>query len=121
MVTRVGLVGGGAMDAGIAEMVARAGNPVLTLERDKASGAAAIVRLENSLPRAERAGKLSREATDSARSLVSITLVIDDFADREVIIEARPAIEEIKLDLSGDWTTSSPTQQLWRPTHRPSR
>ncbi|MEU2004876.1 3-hydroxyacyl-CoA dehydrogenase NAD-binding domain-containing protein [Rhodococcus sp. NPDC019627] len=57
--------------------------------------------------RAVRARKLSQEASDSARSPVFTTLVIDDFADRELIIEARPAIEEVKLDLSGDWTASS--------------
>ncbi|WP_255182675.1 3-hydroxybutyryl-CoA dehydrogenase [Rhodococcus sp. WWJCD1] len=99
METKVGVVGGGSMGAGIAEVVARAGDPVLILERDEIAVTAAAARINSSLLRAVHGGKLTQKACDDARSLITTTLSVDDFVDRELVIEALPEIEEMKSEL----------------------
>ncbi len=47
--TQLGVVGGGTMGAGIAEVAIRAGDDVLVLERDETAADAARARIEKSL------------------------------------------------------------------------
>ncbi len=96
--TKVGIIGGGTMGAGIAEVVARAGDEVLVLERDADSAAAATTRIDKSLARAVKSGRLEQEEADGARERVTLTLDLDDFADRHLVIEAAPEIEQVKID-----------------------
>ena len=56
-IERIGIVGGGLMGAGIAEICARAGLEVLVREVDKEMVDAARRRIEGSLNRAVRSGK----------------------------------------------------------------
>ncbi|MYR05534.1 3-hydroxybutyryl-CoA dehydrogenase [Gordonia sp. SID5947] len=96
--THLGVVGGGTMGAGIAEVAARAGDEVLVLERDQDAADAARVRVEKSLARGAKAGKITdQEAADSLARLRTTTSV-GDFSDRELVIEALPEIESLKVD-----------------------
>ncbi|GAB2505057.1 3-hydroxybutyryl-CoA dehydrogenase [Nocardia heshunensis] len=95
---RIGVIGGGTMGAGIAEVAARAGSSVLILERDAEAAAAAETRIDKSLARAVKSGRLEQADADAARGRVVLTTSIDDFADRELVIEAAPEIESLKAD-----------------------
>ncbi|MGW4125992.1 3-hydroxybutyryl-CoA dehydrogenase [Nocardia sp. NPDC004711] len=95
---RIGVIGGGTMGAGIAEVAARAGGEVLVLERDTDTAYAARARIAKSLTRAVEAGKLARDVADAAADRITLTTDIDDFADRELVIEAAPEIEALKTE-----------------------
>jgi 3-hydroxybutyryl-CoA dehydrogenase len=85
---RIGVVGGGIMGTGIAEVCARSGAHVLIADVDQRRAAAAREGVERSLERAVRNGKLAAEARDATMAQVSSTANLDDFADRQLAIEA---------------------------------
>ncbi|MFT3898675.1 MAG: 3-hydroxybutyryl-CoA dehydrogenase [Gordonia sp. (in: high G+C Gram-positive bacteria)] len=93
----VGVIGGGTMGAGIAEVVAKAGSTVRVLERAEAVDAAQE-RIAKSLARGVKAGKLSEADADAALKRVTVTTDIDSFADCELVVEAMPEIESLKLE-----------------------
>jgi 3-hydroxybutyryl-CoA dehydrogenase len=131
---QVGVVGGGTMGAGIAEVIARAGDVVLILERDTDAASAALARIENSLSRAVRSGRLDEAGAAAALGRIDTTLDIGDFADRELVIEAAPEIEAVKIDLFKQLdkvvdpgailatnTSSIPVIRIAKVTSRPER
>ncbi|MGC5258966.1 3-hydroxybutyryl-CoA dehydrogenase [Gordonia sp. DT218] len=95
--THLGVVGGGTMGAGIAEVAARAGDEVLVLERDQDAADAARARIEKSLARGAKAGKITEEQATESLARLRTTRSIADFGDRELVIEALPEIESLKV------------------------
>ena len=96
-IERVGVVGGGLMGSGIAEVCARAGKDVIVVESSAAAVDAARQRLEKSLQRAESRGKI-----DSADAVMARIQVVDDLtalAARDLVIEAIVEDEQAKTDL----------------------
>jgi 3-hydroxybutyryl-CoA dehydrogenase len=67
----VGVVGGGLMGSGIAEICARSGLDVLVSEVDPRALDAARARIRGSLERANRKGKLSAESATAAANRIS--------------------------------------------------
>lgn len=96
-IQRVGVVGGGLMGSGIAEVCARAGLDVIVLEANAAAAEAALGRLTGSLDRAVRSGKLAEEARDTALAGVRLTTDIAEFADRQLVVEAVLEEERAKV------------------------
>jgi 3-hydroxybutyryl-CoA dehydrogenase len=96
---QVGVVGGGTMGSGIAEVCARHGCDVVVLEVSDAALEAARNRVETSLGRAVRSGRLTEDDRDAAVARLRWTTSFDDLADRELVIEAAPEDETLKLDL----------------------
>jgi 3-hydroxybutyryl-CoA dehydrogenase len=88
MAKTVGVVGGGIMGSGIAEVSARAGFDVLVREVDDAAADVARLRIEKSLDRAVRAGKSTEADRDEAAARLSFTTELGDLTDRDVVIEA---------------------------------
>jgi 3-hydroxybutyryl-CoA dehydrogenase len=88
MAETVGVVGGGIMGAGIAEVAARAGYDVLVREVDDAAVTSAQGRLTASMGRAVRAGRLAEEERDAALARLSFTTDLADLADRDMVVEA---------------------------------
>jgi 3-hydroxybutyryl-CoA dehydrogenase len=88
MAGRVGVVGGGIMGSGIAEVSARAGYEVVVREVDDAAVEAAERRLTKSLGRAVRAGKFTEADRAAAAARLSFTTDLADLGDRDVVIEA---------------------------------
>jgi 3-hydroxybutyryl-CoA dehydrogenase len=88
MAERVGVVGGGIMGSGIAEVSARASHDVLVREVNDAAAESAQLRLTTSLGRAVRAGKFSEADRDAALARLSFTTELADLADRNVVVEA---------------------------------
>ncbi len=97
-ITRAGVVGGGIMGSGIAEVCARAGVDVVVLEADQAAADRARERIGRSVERAASRGKLDRADADATLARVLTTTDRDALADREIVIEAIVENKQAKLD-----------------------
>lgn len=98
-IRRVGVVGCGLMGSGIAEVLARADLEVIVCEADGVALEAGRGRIERSLARGVRSGKLSTLDRDTALERLTFTTDLLDFADRELVIEAVTEIEDVKLEV----------------------
>ncbi|MEU2405631.1 3-hydroxybutyryl-CoA dehydrogenase [Streptomyces rubiginosohelvolus] len=87
-IARVGVVGGGQMGAGIAEVCARAGLDTIVCEAGRAAADRARERVAVSLERAVQRGKLDRLSAEDALGRLTFTGSLDDLADRRLVIEA---------------------------------
>src|SRR5258707_5879956 len=94
-IQRIGIIGAGLMGAGIAEVCARAGYDTLVREINDELLAKGLERIETSMQSAVKHGKLTAADEDAARSRVRGTTRLEDFADRDLVIEA--AIEDVRL------------------------
>ena len=94
---RVGVVGCGLMGSGIAEVSARAQLDVVVAEAADSALAAGRKRVESSLSRAVRSGKLSTEQQDAALGRITFTTDYDLLADRQLVVEAVTESEPAKL------------------------
>jgi 3-hydroxybutyryl-CoA dehydrogenase len=84
----VGVVGGGLMGSGIAEVAARAGFDVLVREVDEHAVRAARHRLATSLARAVRSGRTTDAEREATLARVGFTRDLGDLAGRDVVVEA---------------------------------
>ncbi|GAA3529131.1 3-hydroxybutyryl-CoA dehydrogenase [Nocardioides daeguensis] len=96
-IERVGVVGGGLMGSGIAEVNARAGKDVIVVESTPAAVEAARQRLETSLKRAESRGKI--ESADAVLARIRVVEDLTALADRDIVIEAIIEDEQAKTEL----------------------
>jgi 3-hydroxybutyryl-CoA dehydrogenase len=94
-IQRIGIIGVGLMGAGIAEVCARAGYDTLVREINDELLARGLDRIETSMQSAVQRGKLTSADQEAARSRVRGTTRLEDFADRDLVIEA--AIEDVRL------------------------
>jgi 3-hydroxybutyryl-CoA dehydrogenase len=85
---RIGVVGGGQMGSGIAEVCARSGLDVIVCEIGAEDAARAKHRIEASLARASRKGKLTRDLHDRAIQKLAYTHDLTALADRDLVVEA---------------------------------
>src|SRR5579863_4454219 len=134
-ITRVGVAGCGLMGSGIAEVCARGGLDVVVREIDDAAAAAGRARIEGSLARAVRAGKLDPEDRDAALARIRVTTDLAGLADRELIIKAATENPAVKAALFAELdrvaadpdvilatnTSSIPVIQVAQATKRPER
>jgi 3-hydroxybutyryl-CoA dehydrogenase len=133
-IQRIGIIGVGLMGAGIAQVCARAGYDTLVREINDELLAKGLDRIETSMQSAVQRGKLTLADQEAARSRVRRTTRLEDFADRDLVIEA--AIEDVHLkkDLFAQLdqicpphailtsnTSSIPIIQLAAATQRPDR
>jgi 3-hydroxybutyryl-CoA dehydrogenase len=98
-IERVGVVGCGLMGSGIAEVCARAGLDVVVTEVSEDALKAGQERVEKSLARAVRNGKLSDEDRAAALDRIRFTPDMGDFADRQLVVEAVAESEQAKTDV----------------------
>jgi len=122
------------MGSGIAEVSARAQLDVVVVEANDEALAGGRKRVESSLTRAVRAGKLSTEQQDAALSRISFTTDYEELADRQVVIEAIVESEPEKVGaferidqvvtepeaILASNTSSIPIMKLAMATRRPS-
>jgi 3-hydroxybutyryl-CoA dehydrogenase len=133
-IQRIGIIGVGLMGAGIAEVCARAGYDTLVREINDELLARGLDHIETSMQSAVQRSKLTSADQEAARSRVKGTTRLEDFADRDLVIEA--AIEDVRLkkDLFAQLdqicpphailasnTSSIPIIQLATATKRPDR
>jgi 3-hydroxybutyryl-CoA dehydrogenase len=98
-VSRVGVVGVGLMGSGIAEVCARAGLSVLVNEINADALDAGRRRIEASLGRGLKHGKLTEAERDAALSRIEFTTDLGTFADRQLVIEAVVETEQAKTEV----------------------
>ncbi|MFJ4862086.1 MULTISPECIES: 3-hydroxybutyryl-CoA dehydrogenase [unclassified Streptomyces] len=98
-IRRIGIVGGGQMGAGIAEVCARAGLDTVVCEADAATARAARERVAVSLERAVQRGKLDRISAEDAQARLLFTGDLEDLADRQLVIEAVVENAEAKIEV----------------------
>lgn len=98
-IDRVGVIGGGLMGSGIAEVAARVGNHVVVHEINPEAAEAALGRIERSLAKAIERGKLEDGERNEIMGRIVISTDLSDQADRQIVIEAATENEEIKTGL----------------------
>ncbi len=133
-IQRIGVVGGGQMGAGIAEVAAKAGTNVLVMEMSPELAERSQARITASLDKAVDRGKLEAKERDAAASRVGFTTDLAEMTDRDLVIEAVTEDERLKLDIFrtldgvvGDSailasnTSSIPITRLAAVTSKPER
>jgi 3-hydroxybutyryl-CoA dehydrogenase len=132
-VERVGVVGCGIMGSGIAEVSARAGLDTAVVEVDEGAAAAGLARIEKSLARAVKAGKMTEQERDTTRARLQVGTDLDVLADRDLVVEAVAEVETLKVEVFGALdkvvesddailasnTSSIPIMKLAMATRRP--
>ncbi|MEU6083595.1 3-hydroxybutyryl-CoA dehydrogenase [Streptomyces sp. NPDC047108] len=96
---RVGVVGGGQMGAGIAEVCARAGLDTIVCEADATAAGAARERVAASLRRAVERGKADDAERDAALARLTFTGDLNDLSDRQLVVEAVVENADVKADV----------------------
>jgi 3-hydroxybutyryl-CoA dehydrogenase len=97
-ISSIGVVGGGFMGAGIAEVAAVAGIDVVVRELPEYRDGARQ-RLEGSMDRVVKRGKLDAADRDSALARVTLTSDLSDLAGVELVVEAVPEDVELKTTI----------------------
>jgi 3-hydroxybutyryl-CoA dehydrogenase len=92
----VGVVGLGTMGAGIAEVVARAGIPVVGVEVDDHCVGRAREHIIYSTERALAGGKLGADERDALLERITFTTSLADLAGVDLVVEAIPESLELK-------------------------
>ncbi|ACU54450.1 3-hydroxybutyryl-CoA dehydrogenase [Acidimicrobium ferrooxidans DSM 10331] len=132
-VTQLGVVGGGLMGSGIAEVAARRGIDVVVVEATDDAAKAALGRIERSIARGLRSSKLSEAEAEAALGRISVTSDLEALGDRDAVIEAVIEDEATKLAvfakldhvvtradaLLASNTSSIPIMKLAMATQRP--
>ena len=96
---RIAVIGAGAMGAGIAQVAAQAGHPVLLLDNRPGAAAQAIDGIDRQLGKRVENGKLSAEARTATIARLQAVEAIEALADCELIIEAIVENLEVKRAL----------------------
>jgi len=134
MAEAVGVVGGGIMGSGIAEVAARSGCDVLIREVNASACEVAQQRIERSLDKAVRSGKLPAADRDATVARLRYVTELDEFGDRDIVIEAVIEDEMLKTEifrtlgkvtasncLLASNTSSIPIMKLAAVTDQPER
>jgi 3-hydroxybutyryl-CoA dehydrogenase len=96
-IDRVGVVGGGIMGSGIAEVCSRAGLDVIVIEAEPAIADRSRERIERSLERGVARGKLSDADSLDALEHLAWSCDLSDLADRDLVVEAVVESKDAKL------------------------
>ncbi len=98
-ISTVGVVGLGTMGAGIAEVLARSGLDVVTVELDQAGVARGRGHLEHSTERALSGGKLDAPGRAALLGRIRYGTSLSDLSEVDLVIEAIPESLELKAEV----------------------
>ena len=98
-ISTVGVVGLGTMGAGIAEVLARSGLDVVTVELDETGVARGRGHLEHSTERALSGGKLDQAGREALLGRIRYRTSLPDLSEVDLVIEAIPESLELKADV----------------------
>jgi 3-hydroxybutyryl-CoA dehydrogenase len=96
---RVGVIGGGLMGAGIAEVCARSGVDVTVVEVDGGRAERSRAAIEKSLDRGVRGGHVSEEDREGALERLAFTDTLEDVEGADAAIEAIVEDEALKREM----------------------
>jgi 3-hydroxybutyryl-CoA dehydrogenase len=109
---RVGVVGGGLMGSGIAEVCVRAGVDVTVVEADDAGVGRAEAAIGRSLDRAVAAGKLDAADREVAADRLAYTTALSDLEGADAAMEAVIEDEDLKRDIFKQLDATLPDAQF---------
>jgi 3-hydroxybutyryl-CoA dehydrogenase len=117
---RIGVVGLGAMGAGIAQLAIEAGFETIGRELDSERGEAARDRIAHFLTRKVEKGQLAQEAREAAVGRLQLTVDVADLSGCDVVIEAafedlavkQELFRELERVLRGDAVIATNTSAL---------
>ena len=131
---RIGVVGGGLMGSGIAEVCARSGVDVTLVELDSERAEHARAAVAKSLDRAVKSGKLSAGDRDAADERIAFSSAMEDLEGSDAAIEAivedeaakrgsSPQLDELlpEAEFLASNTSSVPIMKLGAGTRQPER
>ena len=104
-ISKVGIVGGGLMGHGIAQICAQAGWEVVLREVDDESVARGVGMIEKQLARAVDRGRMEQSEADEVRGRIEETTDYAALADCDLVIEAMTEDLDGKLEM---WRTIDP-------------
>jgi 3-hydroxybutyryl-CoA dehydrogenase len=94
-ITTVGVVGGGLMGSGIAQVAAQAGFTTILREVSDALAGRAHASIEKTLAKGIERGKVTAEERDAALGRLSTTTRVDDLRECGIVIEA--VVEDLEV------------------------
>ncbi|MEV7036818.1 3-hydroxybutyryl-CoA dehydrogenase [Amycolatopsis sp. NPDC051061] len=98
-ISTVGVVGLGTMGAGIAEVLARSGLDVVTVELDDTGVARGRGHIEHSTERALSGGKLDPAGREALLGRIRYSTTLSDLSEVDFVVEAIPESLELKADV----------------------
>jgi 3-hydroxybutyryl-CoA dehydrogenase len=101
-IERVGIVGFGQMGSGIAQVCAMAGLDVLARDVDQKLLERGFSRIDGSLARVVKSGKVSEEDAKKTRARIRGTTSLAAFNDRDLVIEAVIEVMAAKQEVFGE-------------------
>ncbi|SEP84504.1 3-hydroxyacyl-CoA dehydrogenase NAD-binding domain-containing protein [Thalassovita taeanensis] len=104
-IAKIGVIGGGTMGSGIATSCLLAGIPVRLIEVAQDGLDRGIATVTKNLDGAVSRGKLSPEKRDATLAMLTPSLVMDDLADVDLVIEAVFENMDVKKDIFGKLNT----------------
>tara|TARA_B110000438_G_scaffold31060_1_gene30536 strand:+ start:651 stop:1508 length:858 start_codon:yes stop_codon:yes gene_type:complete len=113
-IQRVGVVGGGQMGGGVAELTAKAGLPTVVKEISPEAAERSQAGVQKSLDRALERGKLDEVAHAAAMGNLTFTTEFADLADSDLVVEAVIESFDLKAEIfrALDEVVSSPDAVL---------
>lgn len=87
-IRKVGVLGGGLMGSGIAEVAVKSGYQTVVREVSADLAAKGLARVESSMGKAVEKGKLAAADRDAARGRLSTTTRLEDLSDCDLVVEA---------------------------------
>jgi len=98
-IARLGVVGGGQMGQGIAQVAAQAGIDVALVDVKREYADAAVGKIKKVLDRLVERGKLDAAARDATLGKLHAVDAHADLGDRDFVIEAAPENEALKIEI----------------------
>jgi len=111
-IQRVGVVGCGLMGAGIAEVCAKAGYPVVVREATAGLLTAGLSRISSSMERAVARGKLAGVERDAAWARITGDIEMGALAECDLVVEAVPENLELKRQVFADLDAVAPAHAI---------
>ena len=111
-IQRVGVIGCGLMGAGIAEVCAKAGYPVVVREANGGLLTAGLSRISNSMERAVARGKLAGIERDAAWARITGVIEMAALAECDLVVEAVPENLELKRQVFADLDAVAPAHAI---------
>ena len=111
-IQKIGIIGGGQMGGGIAQVCAAKGFDIFVLDINDEAVAKGRERLENGLAREVDRGRMAAEDRDATLSRMTWSTDYSSFSDRDLVIEAATEDEEVKKAILRELCKNIPEHTL---------